>query len=380
LALKLLQIKLSAISGLKMLLQNLQEIENEFSTSENTGGILRLLFENMTEQVHLWKLVRDKSGEIATWRLIAINPSGLASWGKSFEEVVGKNADEIFHDATTHFMPMVKRIFETGLAYSWETFFEETAEHLKMTNVPFGEYFVTTASDITEQKNTAAKAIEAQEMLEFALDGAELGTWKLNYEDGELTLGVRYCKIIGYSPHEIEPTLDGWLSYIHPDDIGGVNAAINAHTIGDTRIFESQYRFKHHEGYWVWLSTRGKITRDQKGKPLYASGVMQDISDRKRIASEGTELLKKFEQLIHDLDNRAGNDESLPNKVHVKLTSRNCEILKLLSQGLTSKEIASCLNISYQTVLTHRQTLMSILGLRNKAELIRYAIENKIAV
>ena len=42
----------------------------------------RELFENMTEEVHLWRVVRDAKGEIETWRLVDANPPALLSWGR----------------------------------------------------------------------------------------------------------------------------------------------------------------------------------------------------------------------------------------------------------------------------------------------------------
>ena len=42
----------------------------------------RNLFENMTEEVHFWKLVRDEEGRIKTWRLVDANPPTLKTWGR----------------------------------------------------------------------------------------------------------------------------------------------------------------------------------------------------------------------------------------------------------------------------------------------------------
>jgi len=59
-----------------------------------------------------------------------------------------------------------------------------------------------------------------------------------------------------------------------------------------------------------------------------------------------------------------------------KLTSREREILQLLAEGHSNKEIAKLLNLSVKTVETHRTNLMKKLGLHSLAELVRYAIRN----
>jgi DNA-binding NarL/FixJ family response regulator len=57
------------------------------------------------------------------------------------------------------------------------------------------------------------------------------------------------------------------------------------------------------------------------------------------------------------------------------LTARQREILQLVAEGRTAKEIASILNVSLQTVAFHKHQIMNKLGLRTTAELTKYAIQ-----
>lgn len=59
------------------------------------------------------------------------------------------------------------------------------------------------------------------------------------------------------------------------------------------------------------------------------------------------------------------------------LTKRQVEILGLIAQGKTSREIADELFIGLHTVDTHRKNMIRILGLQGKGELMRYALEKK---
>lgn len=59
------------------------------------------------------------------------------------------------------------------------------------------------------------------------------------------------------------------------------------------------------------------------------------------------------------------------------LTKRQVEILGLIAQGKTSREIADILFIGVHTVDTHRKNMIRILGLQGKGELMRYALERK---
>ena len=60
---------------------------------------------------------------------------------------------------------------------------------------------------------------------------------------------------------------------------------------------------------------------------------------------------------------------------HERLSPRQAEILQLIAEGNTAKQIALELNISVKTVETHRAVLMKRLGVRDLAGLIRYAVK-----
>ena len=58
------------------------------------------------------------------------------------------------------------------------------------------------------------------------------------------------------------------------------------------------------------------------------------------------------------------------------LTPRQREVLSLIAEGRTMKEVAAALRLSPRTVETHKYQMMEVLQLRTTAELIRYAIEH----
>ncbi|MEV5357961.1 response regulator transcription factor [Streptomyces sp. NPDC052693] len=75
--------------------------------------------------------------------------------------------------------------------------------------------------------------------------------------------------------------------------------------------------------------------------------------------------------LIRNYLDRARHGEETPDQV---LTPREEEVLKLVAEGHSSKEIADLLFISVKTVQRHRANLLQKLGLRDRLELTRYAI------
>ncbi|TWG08001.1 response regulator [Saccharopolyspora dendranthemae] len=110
-----------------------------------------------------------------------------------------------------------------------------------------------------------------------------------------------------------------------------------------------------------------------------ASGyVLKSVADRDlveacRAAVRGEPFLYPgaVTSLIRGYLDRAGQGEAVPERA---ITDREEEILKLVAEGHSSKEIADLLVISIKTVERHRSNLMAKLGMKDRLELTRYAI------
>jgi len=68
--------------------------------------------------------------------------------------------------------------------------------------------------------------------------------------------------------------------------------------------------------------------------------------------------------------------DSFPNRT--SLGKRECEIVRLLAEGKSNKEIAPIMNITVRTVQTYRSRIMGKLNIHSLAHLIRYAVQNKL--
>ena len=71
-------------------------------------------------------------------------------------------------------------------------------------------------------------------------------------------------------------------------------------------------------------------------------------------------------------------DDDSARKNGLRLTARQKQILQLLAEGKSSKEVAVALNISVKTAETHRANIMRRLDCHSVTELVRYAIRNHI--
>lgn len=83
----------------------------------------------------------------------------------------------------------------------------------------------------------------------------------------------------------------------------------------------------------------------------------------------------KYSQIAMELRGQLHSVPLLPGE---KLTPREREVLQLLAEGKSNKGVGEALGICDKTVETHRANVMSKLGLHSVAELVHYAIQNKI--
>ena len=101
------------------------------------------------------------------------------------------------------------------------------------------------------------------------------------------------------------------------------------------------------------------------------SGADNDIVDACRAAMRGQSFLypSAVSALVRDFLGRADKDGD-----YDPLTPRELEVLKLIAEGKSSREIAELLVVSIKTVERHRADILHRLGLRDRVDLTRYAI------
>ena len=99
------------------------------------------------------------------------------------------------------------------------------------------------------------------------------------------------------------------------------------------------------------------------------------LQQQKQVNEEMMELVFDILQLSRDLEKHAEIEEMLllPPEDY-QLSDREQEVLELVAQGLSSKEIGSRLNIAVNTVNTHRKSITKKTGIKSVAGLAVYAM------
>jgi PAS domain S-box-containing protein len=140
---------------------------------------------------------------------------------------------------------------------------------------------------------------------------ASLGSWDLDVETGELRWSDQIYRIFGVEPDEFEGTYETFLGFVHPDDRDAVRAAVDGALTGD-----GEYRIDHRivrpDGTERLVHERAEV-RYENGEPVSMSGIVQDITERRRRERELRESRRTYQQLfdsitdmvlVHDVDGR----------------------------------------------------------------------------
>lgn len=243
--------------------------------------------------------------------------------------------------------------------------------------------FIVLASDMTDRKRAEQAMTESRTLLDLALAGSGLGVWDIDLVGGRQLFDERFCAILGYRPGELSRAATGWLQWVHPEDVARARLALQAHMAGETAMLSLEQRLRHKDGHWVWVAMRGRVSYDASGHPVRQTGTIQDISERQRVVTEGSDLLARIATMLASLNPAPGERPAAPAPSSaepvVNLSRRHREVLVLLADGLTTAQVAAELGISSETVASHRRLLMQKLGLKNKAAMIRYALQHGIA-
>ena len=129
------------------------------------------------------------------------------------------------------------------------------------------------------------------------------------------------------------------------------------------------------------ITTKGDLDITSEALREWASGVLLKRTARKELLSALRELvagkLYVSSSLVRGPTNRRTSRS--PTQSYKALTRRQREVLQLLSEGKTMREIADILNLSMSTVAFHKYKIKRTFGLRSNVELLRLAIRENLA-
>jgi PAS domain S-box-containing protein len=202
-----------------------------------------------------------------------------------------------------------------------------------------------------------------------------------------------------------------WLELVHADDMGRAQLGWE-HATRSATPFELSYRIRRSDGEFRWHAFRALPVRGRAGEILRWIGTADDldamtapVDDAVRIARQIAELRSMLEAAQPAASDRFGYVDVARRVARVNdmlaaaaaadgptasspprptgsppgnadgLAPREIAVLRMLAGGYTNAEIANVLALSLRSVEASRARLRLILGVRSRAELVRFARE-----
>lgn len=148
--------------------------------------------------------------------------------------------------------------------------------------------------ELVEERTRELSA--SQERFQLVVEGSRDGIWDWDIKTGKNYFSARWKNMIGYAEDELEETFDTFVEHLHPDDKARVLDFLDAHLHGLEPFYQVEFRFRHKDGSWRWIHSRGIVLRDATGAPYRMAGSHTDITERKKDEDSLRTLYTAIEQ------------------------------------------------------------------------------------
>ncbi len=221
------------------------------------------------------------------------------------EALVGKTLEEIFPQARyPRFHREFVRAGEKKVPVRFEEYHEGLGRWYECHGYPRADgALALVLYDTTARKRVEAALLESRRVLEAAVVASNAGVWRIDldpqrphYEPNYVYISPQLKALIGFKDDELPNSRSVWQSRILPEDQERVRQTYQAHADGHTNTFQVDYRIRHRDGGVRWLTSRGKLYRDEYNRPTRWAGIDWDITDRKRLEEELAEAKQDWER------------------------------------------------------------------------------------
>jgi PAS domain S-box-containing protein len=293
----------TAIDGYVVSVSDVTETKKREKRLKQTTARLEALFESSPDMID----IHTSDGTI-----VDVNQQFCEAFNQPKDELVGQKVWEIDREIDPDELQNIWDEMDVGERTEVETEFETSdgerfpvKVHLTRLPVENGDRFMVISRDITERKQRMQEIETLKERLEFAIEGANIGVWDWDMTTDEVEFNDQWAEMLGYALEELEPHLRAWETRVHPDDIDGVKAALDAHIEQQTDYYDTEHRMRTADGEWKWIRDLGKIVeRDEDGEPVRAVGIHLDIDETKQYQRKLEQKAEKLEELTTRLEDQ----------------------------------------------------------------------------
>lgn len=152
----------------------------------------------------------------------------------------------------------------------------------------------------TELQTRFEKILAKEALMAKAEELANLGSWEANIVTGKVEWSDEMYRIFGYEPASFEPSMENFLSHVHPDDITAVENSLDK-TGGSNNVKKVDYRIIDNNGTVRYISGEHLIYLNIKTEVVRIAGLSRDITKMKTLEIQLKESQAHYEAIIGNL-------------------------------------------------------------------------------
>jgi DNA-binding CsgD family transcriptional regulator len=248
-------------------------------------------------------------------------------------------------------------------------------DYLSVDKTNFSPFLHTQAEEIREKKFGDIDMASPACPVLFFLDYTER---KYNY------IHKSVAALLGFSvDHFMRGGLEMYLNQLHETDFHIFNRKIFADNLkilaqyaperASEFIFTHSLRIKNKKGDYQIIAQRHSFVLSPCGIPLGTIGYVFDLTP-----------FKTDKKMVHMVEEKSKNGDHIvllkkyyyPDEGENQISKRELEVLKWTGEGLSAKQVAGKMGLSFHTINNHRKNMMQKTHTQNSSELLSYAIRN----
>ena len=280
-------------------------------------------------------------------RYIRINQVFADINGFTIEEHLGRKLGEVLPKMAAKFKLQLQRVLDTGEPLLNVEVSGETTGQPECYGYWLGNYYpVCNAmnetvgigiilADVTAAKQTEIALRESEERFRAMFNQAAVGITLVALDGRFIQVNPALCEITGYSHEKLIQM--NFQEMTHPDDLEVDWENARRVLAKEISGYSLEKRYIRKDGSIVWVNLTSSVVWDAKGLPKYALGIIEDISERKRVETTQHFLVEASTLLAASLD----YEVTLKSVANLAVpTLADWCIVDVFHEGWSSKQIA----------------------------------------
>lgn len=137
----------------------------------------------------------------------------------------------------------------------------------------------------------------SEERFSLVVAAANIGVWDRDLKTEELYFSREWKAQLGYAEDELNNDYNEWAIRVHPEDFEATVARLRECMNDPEQVYFREYRMRHKDETYRWISSSGKTFRDENGEPYRMLGSHLDVTERKESEESQSQYQRQIQHM-----------------------------------------------------------------------------------